>query len=537
MRLRWGERSSASGRIEAHYWRRAGTCFALLALAWLNTAAAAVGPDPETLTLWNRHIVTFRAVVGGNGPAQRLANAQRRLDALADHERVQPVTAAEATVGRDHGWIVSVGSQAVFGVVQGDVDPESGLTLEQLVRRAEGELRAALMAQAEQRNPSVMFRGIGFSVLATLAVIAISWLVRKLQEGGVRRLDAFLKRLNLVVAGVDIVPTLATLERALLRVAGWGIIVAIVYLLVVFILQQFPYSAPLGYRLGAYLRENIASGLLSVVRWLPSLALVIAVLLVTRAVAVWISRMLAEVEQGVRAVSWLQVEQARATRRIAVWFVWALGVVIAYPLLPWANNLIFQAFSVVFGVGLSLASTGLVSQWISGLAVLYSRSFRIGDFVAIGETEGVVTEMGSLAVKLRTIKREEIVVPNSVITSGRLVNYTRLGEGAGAMFGVRLSIGYDVPWRQVNELLLRAASETRCVRREPPPRVLQWELSDFSVTYQLDVNLERSEDRLAVRSELNARILDTFAAAGVQIMTPHFEGQPENPVIAPVSAS
>ncbi len=105
------------------------------------------------------------------------------------------------------------------------------------------------------------------------------------------------------------------------------------------------------------------------------------------------------------------------------------------------------------------------------------------------------------------------------------------------MFGLRLSIGYDVPWRQVNELLLRAASQTRCVRREPPPRVLQWELSDFSVTYQLDVNLERSEDRLAVRSELNARILDTFAAAGVQIMTPHFEGQPENPVIAPVGAS
>lgn len=536
MRLHKGERSSRRGFVGARP-RRAGTLIVLLALAWANAAGAAVGPDPETLTLWNRHIVTFRAVVGGNGPAQRLANAQRRLAALADHERVQPVTAAEATVGRDRGWIVSVGSHAVFGVVQGDVDPESGLTLEQLVRRAEGELRAALEAQAIQRNPSVLFRGIGISVLAALAVLAVSWLVRKLQESGVRRLDGFLKKLNLVVAGVDIVPTIATLERALLRVVGWGIIVALIYLLAVFVLQQFPYSAPLGYRLGAYLRENLAQGFVSVIRWLPSLALVVAVLLMTRAVAVWISRLLAEVERGVRNVSWLQPEQARATRRIAVGFVWALGIVIAYPLLPWANNHIFQAFSVVFGLGLSLASTGLVSQWISGLAILYSRSFRIGDFIATGETEGVVTEMGPLAIKLRTIRREEVVIPNSVVTAGRLVNYTRLGEGAGAMFGVRLSIGYDVPWQQVNALLLQAAARTRHVRRDPPPRVLQWELSDFSVTYQLDVNLERAEDRLSVRSELNARILDAFAAAGVQIMTPHFEGQPEHPVIAPASAT
>ena len=69
----------------------------------------------------------------------------------------------------------------------------------------------------------------------------------------------------------------------------------------------------------------------------------------------------------------------------------------------------------MFGVALSLASTGLVNQWISGLVILYSRSFEIGDFIAVGETEGIVTEMGPLATKLRTMRREEITLPNAVV--------------------------------------------------------------------------------------------------------------------------
>ncbi len=539
MRLHRGERSSGGRRGDSRS-RSIGRivpAFLALALSWMQAASAAEAPAPQTLTVWNRPIVTFRATVGTNGPGQRLANTLERIDELGEFERLKPVAFHEVRVGNLNGMIVTVGGQTAFGLVQGDVDPESGLSLEQVTQRAANELRAAFAAQAEQRRPSVLFRGIGLTVFVALGVLAIIWLMRKARERGIRRLDDFLKRLRLVVAGVDIMPTLATLERAMVRVVGWAVIVSVVYLSLVFVLQQFPYTEPFGLRLGAYLREQLGGALMAFIRWLPRLALVVAVLLVTRAVTVWTSRLLAEVEKGVREVSWLRPEQARATRRIAVGFLWVIGIVIAYPLLPWSNNLIFQGVSVVFGLALSIASSGLVNQWISGLVILYSRSFRIGDFIAVGDTEGVVTEMGPLATKLRTIRREEITLPNAVIVTGKLTNYTRLGEGAGAMYGVWLAIGYDVPWKQVHELLLQAAAHTKHVRHDPPPRVLQWELSDFSVTYRLDVNLERAEDRLAVRSELNSRILDAFAAAGVQIMTPHFESQPEKPVIAPVGAA
>jgi hypothetical protein len=62
--------------------------------------------------------------------------------------------------------------------------------------------------------------------------------------------------------------------------------------------------------------------------------------------------------------------------------------------------------------------------------------------------------------------------------------------------------------------------------------VLPWALEEFFVRYQLHVRLAPGAGRIAVRAALNERILDTFNAAGVQIMTPHFESQPERPVIA-----
>src|SRR5690606_33516183 len=129
-----------------------------------------------------------------------------------------------------------------------------------------------------------------------------------------------------------------------------------------------------------------------------------------------------------------------------------LGAVIAYPLLPWARSALFQGMSVVLGLGVSLASAGLVSQWISGLVILYSRSFKVGDFVIIGEVEGFVTEMGSLATKLRTVRREEITLPNAVLTSDRLTNLPRLGAESGSLLSTSLAIGYDVPWAQVRAL-------------------------------------------------------------------------------------
>jgi hypothetical protein len=101
---------------------------------------------------------------------------------------------------------------------------------------------------------------------------------------------------------------------------------------------------------------------------------------------------------------------------------------------------------------------------------------------------------------------------------------------------VAVTIGYDAPWRQVHELLLLGASRTSGIRKEPPPRVLQRELSDFYVQYQLLAHLQEGQSRAVVLSDLHAQIQDAFNEYGVQIMSPHFETQPRKPVVVPKSA-
>lgn len=503
----------------------------------LPPAGDARRPEPATLVLWNRPIVTFRAAVGGVEPGERVRNARVRIDALRHSELALPVRTQRVQIGPVKGLIIDVGGRPVFGVVPADVDPESLVTVDQFATSAARQLRGALVARQEQRRPAVLARGIGLSLLATLLLAGAIRLIVIGRRRAALFVDALLRGRLLHVAGLDIRPTLETVKRATFRVLTWAAIVASVYLWLTFVLGQFPYTSPLGQRLGRYLIDRAQGIGAAFVQSLPNIILVTGVLLVTRAVALLIARFLAEVEHGARTLKWLAQEQARATRRIAVTIVWILGAATAYPLLPWAKSVVFQGISVVVGLVVSLASTGIVNQWISGLVILYSRSIRVGDFIRVGDLEGIVTDMGALATKVRTVRGEEVTIPNAVMVAEKVMNLTRLAADQGGLLSTSVTIGYDVPRQQVEHFLLKAAEATGGIRRSPSPRVLYWELGNFGVQYQLHVALERPLERATVRSDLNSRILDAFNANGVQIMTPHFESQPRKPVVAPPPSS
>lgn len=193
----------------------------------------------------------------------------------------------------------------------------------------------------------------------------------------------------------------------------------------------------------------------------------------------------------------------------------------------------FKGVSVFLGVVLSLGSTGLVNQAMSGLVLMYARAFRPGDYVRIGEVEGVITNLALLSTKVRTTKNEEVTIPNAALVAGSTKNYSRLAGEHGVVAYTSVTIGYDAPWRQVHALLALAASRTGGIRKAPAPFVLQIALVDFYVEYQLNAWLEQAADRIPVLSALHANILDAFNEYGVQIMSPHFERQPRVPVVVP----
>jgi small-conductance mechanosensitive channel len=170
---------------------------------------------------------------------------------------------------------------------------------------------------------------------------------------------------------------------------------------------------------------------------------------------------------------------------------------------------------------------------MSGLTLTYARALKAGDFVRLGDAEGIVTGLNMLSVKLRTFQGEEITVPNGVVVGLITTNYTRLAASGASYLASTVSIGYDTPWRQVRGLLLLAAERTEGIRRDPPPMVVTDALEDFYVRYRLLVCLEDPTARVIARDRLHASILDAFNEFGVQIMSPNYEADPEGRKVVP----
>jgi small-conductance mechanosensitive channel len=181
----------------------------------------------------------------------------------------------------------------------------------------------------------------------------------------------------------------------------------------------------------------------------------------------------------------------------------------------------------------SLGSSSVIANLVAGYAMIYRRAFKVGDRIMVKDLTGDVTDIRLMVTHLRTIKNEEIVVPNSEILNSHVVNYSTLARSRGLILHTTVGIGYETPWRQVEGMLLAAAQRTTGLLKEPAPFVLQKSLGDFAVTYELNAYCDEAQKMSRLYTALHQNILDVFNEHGVQIMTPAYEGDPAVPKVVP----
>lgn len=215
----------------------------------------------------------------------------------------------------------------------------------------------------------------------------------------------------------------------------------------------------------------------------------------------------------------------------------AMTVVVVFPYLPGSDSPAFQGVSIFVGVLLSLGSTTAVANVVAGIVITYTRAFRIGDYVQISDTEGKIIERTAFVTRIRTTKNVEVSMPNAAIMSDKVINYSTQAKQSGITLHTGVTIGYDVPWPKVQELLLAAANATEHIEQDPAPFVLQTSLDDNYVAYELNAYTRRADIRPRIYSDLHANILDAFHMAGVEITSPHYRAirDGNEPAIAPVT--
>ncbi len=486
--------------------------------------AAAVA-DTAPLIVRGRLVMVFRSPLGALTAVERAGAAGRRLEPLAAAEQAESVTARPIP----EGMLVSVGPHGVFTITPTDADTLRGETVKALTAATVARLGTALDAAREARSIPQLLQGAALAVIATLLFLAAVRLLYAGRRFALARLHPAEGRFRaLTVGGFTLISPERVLVvlRRLTELIAWALGLFLAYMWLAFVLTRFAYTRPWGEALGTYLTATVGRLALGAISAIPGLFTVVLIFVATR----WLSRVVNSffdsVEGGSVAVPWVHPETANPTKRIVVALLWLFAVVLSYPFLPGSGSDVFKGVSVFAGLVISLGSSGIVNQAMSGLVLMYARALRPGDYVRLGETEGVVTALGMLSTKIRTTKRENVTLPNAVVVAASVKNYSRSAGDAGLLLHTSVTIGYDTPWRQVDALLRRAADRTDGLRELPEPFVLKTALSDYYVEYQLNAVIEKPEERVRVLDRLHGQILDCFNEFGVQIMSPHYLGDP-----------
>lgn len=499
-----------------------------------EAAAARTDEAPATVALHNRRIVEFRATLLGDTPAERAEMARQAIEAIAAEAGPGEVTQAEA----GDAVRFQVDGRTVFFLVPGDIGgARPAALLEVASRQVAHRLRAAVQEARELRDPRRIALGAAYAGAATLAAWLIGWGLLRGRRRLVLRLDGELLRWQQRHARHGLVGTYGRHAHAGVRLAAtllaWVGLLLLADLWATFVLQQFAYTRPWGERSSLWLLQVLQQFVLAAAGAVPGLvtaALIFGLAwLATRALTLLLQR----VERGELQTAWLDIDTAGPTRRLGNFVIWLFALAIAYPYLPGAESESFKGVTVLAGLMLSLGASGAVGQAMSGLSLMYSRALRPGEYVKIGELEGTVSQVGLFATKIHTGLGEEVSLPSTVIVGQAVRNFSRLVSDGQFVLHTAVTIGYATPWRQVHAMLLEAARRTPGVSAEPAPYVVQTALSDFYVEYRLCAQADRSAPRRRAEAmnQLHGHIQDVFNENGVQIMSPHYRGDPAEPQV------
>ncbi|MEL6301579.1 MAG: mechanosensitive ion channel domain-containing protein [Pseudomonadota bacterium] len=189
-----------------------------------------------------------------------------------------------------------------------------------------------------------------------------------------------------------------------------------------------------------------------------------------------------------------------------------LTIILILPVPNETRGALLSLFGIVLSATIALSSTNLVGNIMAGIMLRSVGSFRLGDYIRVGEYFGRVSEMDLLHLEIQTEERDLTTIPNTYVAA----NPVRVMRTSGSILSVELSLGYDVSRHEIEKLLLEAAS--RCDLESPFVQIRA--LGDFSITYAIAGLLTDVKSLLSQRRALRAATIDVLHEAGVEIASP-----------------
>ncbi|MBO0357051.1 mechanosensitive ion channel family protein [Hymenobacter sp. BT186] len=395
-----------------------------------------------------------------------------------------------------------------------------------LARQYRARIVQTVATYKQQHSFVNILKEIGLVLLVLVAfyfvVRFVNQFFRWLQLQLTRREDTWFRGVRL--GTYDLFTPRRELETALLllNVLRWVVIFLIIYLVLPLLFSIFPGTQDVADMLLGYVLTPLRRIGLSLWHYLPNLITIVVIVTVFRYLLRGLHFLKEEIRLGHLTLEGFYPDWANPTYQIVRVLVFAFLLVVIFPYLPGSESPIFKGVSVFLGFLFTFGSAGSLSNIVAGLVLTYMRAYKLGDRVKIGDVTGDIIEKNLLVTRIRTIKNEEITIPNSSIMSSYTTNFTSAAPTLGLVLHTTVTIGYDVPWPQVHELLVAAALGAEGVLPEPKPFVLQTSLDDYYASYQLNAYTREASKQALIYSRIHQNIQDEFNKAGIELMSPHY---------------
>ena len=309
------------------------------------------------------------------------------------------------------------------------------------------------------------------------------------------------------------------------RVLKWFTIILAIYIALPILFGIFPWTENFAETLKGYILNPVKNILWSFWNYLPDLITIIIIVIIFRYILRGIKFLRDEIARGNLQLSGFYPDWAAPTYQIARVLLVAFMFVVMWPYLPGSDSPIFKGVSVFLGFLFTFGSAGSLSNAMAGIILTYMRLFTIGDRIKIGDVSGDVIEKSLLVTRIRTAQNEIISIPNSNVMNSHTINYSSEATLKGLIIHTTVTIGYDVPWKDVHSALIDAALRTDLVLKEPLPFALQTGLEDFYVAYELHAYIREANKQGTIYSHLHENIQDVFNERGIEILSPHYRAE------------
>ncbi|MFN7414544.1 MAG: mechanosensitive ion channel family protein [Dolichospermum sp.] len=481
--------------------------------------------DGTPVLLGNTTLFVIQKNVGSFSHQERAQAVTNRLEKIANDPLIS-MDKLRVVEDSDTTNIV-IGDKTLFTITDKDAKAVNK-TRQILAEKCIEIIRNAINQYRKERSLYNILKGLFYTFISTVILFVFLKVFNQVYPRIITKLQNWrgIRIPELRIQNIELLPTarVSNIVTRLVKIICIIIVISILYIYISLVLSFFPWTKQISSRLISYFLGAIYKSWLAFADYLPNIFALALIFFITHYSLKFIRYIFTELGNGNISISGFYNDWAEPTYKLVFLIIVALALVLAFPYLPGFGSPAFQGISVFLGVLFSLGSTAVITNVVAGTILIYTRAFQIGDRIKIGDAIGDIVEKTLLVTLIRTIKNVIITIPNGTVLTSQIINYSSLSQDPNyyLILNTTITLGYDVPWRKVHQVLIDAAIATNNILPEPVPFVFQTSLDDFYVSYELNAYTNKPILMASIYSELHQNIQDKCNEAEIEILSPHY---------------